>query len=84
MNPYLGNDTAMNCSQETAARIDREVIALIDKAYDQARAILKDNRSKLDEIARVLIERETISGQEFMDILNAPVALPAKQEENAE
>ena len=80
VNPYLGTDTAMNCSQETAARIDREVIALIDKAYDQARTILRDNRSKLDEIARVLIARETISGQEFMDILNAPVALPAKQE----
>ena len=81
VNPYLGNDTAMNCSQETAARIDREVIALIDKAYDQAKTILKDNRSKLDEIARVLIARETITGQEFMDILNAPVALPPKQEE---
>ena len=80
VNPYLGNDTTMNCSQETAARIDREVIALIDKAYDQAKTILKDNRSKLDEIARVLIERETISGQEFMDILNAPVALPVSQE----
>ena len=81
VNPYLGSDTTLNCSQETAARIDREVIALIDKAYDQAKTILKDNRSKLDEIARVLIERETISGQEFMDILNAPVALPAKAAE---
>ena len=80
VNPYLGNDTTMNCSQETAARIDREVIALIDKAYDQAKTILKDNRSKLDEIAHVLIERETISGQEFMDILNAPVALPVSVE----
>ena len=68
----------MNCSQETAARIDREVIALIEKAYEQAKTILKDNRSKLDEIARVLIARETITGQEFMDILNAPVALPEK------
>ena len=84
VNPYLGSDTTMNCSQETAARIDREVIALIDRAYDQAKTILKDNRSKLDEIARVLIERETITGQEFMDILNAPVALPAKQEEAKE
>ena len=84
VNPYLGNDTTMNCSQETAARIDREVIALIDKAYDQAKTILKDNRSKLDEIAHVLIERETISGQEFMDILNAPVALPVSQEETKE
>ena len=74
----------MNCSQETAARIDREVIALIDKAYDQAKTILKDNRSKLDEIAHVLIARETITGQEFMDILNAPVALPAKQEPGEE
>ena len=76
VNPYLGNDTTMNCSQETAARIDREIIELIDRAYQQATAILTENRSKLDEIARVLIERETISGQEFMDILNAPVALP--------
>ncbi|MBQ9923376.1 MAG: cell division protein FtsH, partial [Clostridia bacterium] len=84
VNPYLGNDTTMNCSQETAARIDREVIALIEKAYDQAKTILKDNRSKLDEIARVLIARETITGQEFMDILNAPVALPAKQEPGEE
>ena len=84
VNPYLGNDTTMNCSQETAARIDREVIALIDKAYDQAKTILKDNRSKLDEIAHVLIERETISGQEFMDILNAPVALPVSVERKEE
>ena len=74
----------MNCSQETAARIDREVIALIDKAYDQAKTILKDNRSKLDEIAHVLIARETITGQEFMDILNAPVALPVSPEEAKE
>ncbi len=84
VNPYLGNDTTMNCSQETAARIDREVIALIDKAYDQAKTILKDNRSKLDEIAHVLIARETITGQEFMDILNAPVALPVSPEEAKE
>ena len=84
VNPYLGNDTAMNCSQETSARIDREVISLISEAYEQAKTILKDNRGKLDEIAQVLIARETISGQEFMDILNAPVALPAKQEEPAE
>ncbi len=84
VNPYLGNDTTMNCSQETAARIDREVIALIDKAYDQAKTILKDNRSKLDEIAHVLIARETITGQEFMDILNAPVALPVSAEAKPE
>ena len=84
VNPYLGNDTAMNCSQETSARIDREVISLISEAYEQAKTILKDNRGKLDEIAQVLIARETISGQEFMDILNAPVALPATQEEPPE
>ena len=84
VNPYLGNDTTMNCSQETAARIDREVIALIEKAYEQAKTILTDNRSKRVEIARVLIARETITGQEFMDILNAPVALPAKQEPGEE
>ena len=58
------------CSADTQAEIDRQVVALIKKQHDKAIKILTDNRDKLDELARFLYEKETITGEEFMDILN--------------
>ena len=69
-NQYLGGDTALACSAQTAARVDEEVIALIKSAHEKAIGILKDNLDKLHELAAYLLEKETITGEEFMDILN--------------
>ena len=69
-NQYLGDDTSLACSADTQAEIDRQVVALIKKQHDKAIKILTDNRDKLDELARFLYEKETITGEEFMDILN--------------
>ncbi len=68
-NPYLNSDTSLTCSAETASLIDKEVINIVDSAYKKAESILKDNMQKLNSIARYLIEKETISGEEFMDLL---------------
>ena len=68
---YLGGDTSLACSSETAARIDEEVVTLIQKAHDEAKQLLKDNMGKLHELAKYLYEHETITGEEFMKILNA-------------
>ncbi|MBR4015997.1 MAG: ATP-dependent zinc metalloprotease FtsH [Anaerotignum sp.] len=69
-NQYLGGDTSLACSNETAAKIDKAVIALVQKAHEKAYAILQENQQKLDEIAAYLLEKETITGEEFMEILN--------------
>ncbi|WP_019891903.1 ATP-dependent zinc metalloprotease FtsH [Allobaculum stercoricanis] len=69
-NQYLGGDTSLACSPETSAQIDQEVIALIDKAYKEACQILSDNMMKLHELAKYLYEKETITGEEFLEILN--------------
>lgn len=69
-NSYLGGDASLACSEATANRIDEEVIALIDKAYKEAYGILEANIMKLHELAKYLYEKETITGEEFMDILN--------------
>lgn len=69
-NQYLGGDTSLACSADTQAEIDRQVVALIKKQHDKAIKILTDNRDKLDELALFLYEKETITGEEFMDILN--------------
>ena len=69
-NQYLGGDTSLACSAETQAQIDRQVIALVKKQHDKAVKILTDNREKLDELARFLYEKETITGEEFMGILD--------------
>ena len=71
-NQYLGGDTSLACSPETAKVIDDEVVKLVGKAYDRAMEILKDDEQKLHEIAQYLLEQETISGEEFMEILKAP------------
>ncbi len=68
-NQYLGGDTSLACSPETAKIIDDEVVKLVGRAYDRAMEILRENEEKLHEIAEYLLERETISGEEFMEIL---------------
>ncbi len=70
-NQYLGGDTTLSCSAETAAEIDKQVVGLVRKQHEKAISILKENREKLDEIAQFLYEKETISGDEFMFILNS-------------
>ena len=69
-NQYLGGDTSLACSADTQAEIDRQVVALIKKQHDKAIKILTDNRDKLDELAKFLYEKETITGEEFMEMLN--------------
>ncbi len=77
-NQYLGGDASLACSAETATMIDREVIAIIRQAHEKAVSILKDNLDKLHEIAHYLLEKETITGEEFMRILNdEPAVKPA-------
>ena len=69
-NAYLGGDTSLSCSAETQARIDALVVASVKEQYQKATQILTDNRAKLDELAKYLYEKETITGEEFMNILN--------------
>ncbi len=69
-NQYLGGDTSMVCAPETARLVDEEVIRIIKEQYDKAMGILKENASKLNEISGYLLERETITGEEFLGILN--------------
>ena len=68
-NQYLGGDASLACSAETQKEIDKEVVALIEKEHEKAKGILKENRTKLDELAKYLYEKETITGDEFMNIL---------------
>lgn len=68
-NQYLGGDTSLACSQETAGRIDAKVLAIIKSAHEQARSILQANRDKLDVLASFLLEKETITGEQFMALL---------------
>ncbi len=71
-NQYLGGDTSLACSADTQAKVDQKVVDLVRKQHDKAKQILTDNRRKLDELAKFLYERETITGEEFMKILDAP------------
>ncbi|WP_182436963.1 ATP-dependent zinc metalloprotease FtsH [Clostridium sp. OF09-36] len=88
-NQYLGGDTSMVCSPETARLVDEEVVNIVKQQYDKAMQILKDNAAKLNEISAYLLERETITGEEFMEILNAGKeteedSAPVSQEEAAQ
>ena len=69
-NQYLGGDASLACSAETQAEIDRQVVDLVKKQHAKAVRILQENRPKLDELAKFLYEKETITGEEFMEILN--------------
>ena len=70
-NQYLGGDASLACSPETQTKIDRLVVELVERQHQKALQILRDDRQKLDELARFLHEKETITGEEFMSILNA-------------
>ena len=76
-NAYLGGDASLACSQATADRVDEKVVSIVKAQHEKARSLLVENRAKLDEISKYLYERETISGEEFMDILNRKPQLPA-------
>lgn len=78
-NQYLGGDTSLACSNETTTKIDEATITLIKKAHDEAYQILEDNKMKLHELAKFLYERETITGEEFMYILNKPAEISTKE-----
>lgn len=73
-NAYLGNDTSLACSRDTAADIDREVLSLIKNAHDKAKSIISENMKVMHEAASFLIEKETITGKEFMDIVHCCTA----------
>ncbi len=79
-NQYLGGDTSLACSNDTATKIDEEVISIIRRAHDDAVKILTDNKMKLHELAKFLYERETITGEEFMSILNKPAEIEHRPE----
>lgn len=68
-NQYLGRDASLACSADTQAEIDRQVVELVKKQHEKAVKILQENRGKLDELANFLYEKETITGEEFMRIL---------------
>ena len=70
-NQYLGGDASLVCSAETQARVDRQTVELVKKQHQKALKILTENRKKLDELAQFLYEKETITGEEFMNILNS-------------
>ncbi|MFR8351812.1 MAG: ATP-dependent metallopeptidase FtsH/Yme1/Tma family protein, partial [Blautia obeum] len=92
-NQYLGGDSSLTCSFETQTMLDKKVVELVRKQHEKALKILQDNIGKLHELAQYLYEHETITGEEFMKILNAPVQVPTavaesesntKSENNAE
>ena len=68
-NQYLGGDASLACSAETQTKIDQLVVELVKKKHDKARKLLLDNRDKLEQLAKYLYEKETITGEEFMQIL---------------
>ncbi len=77
---YLEGRAALNCSDETAAEIDSEVVAIIKESYDKALAMLRENREVMDKLAQFLIEKETITGKEFMEIFRKEKGLPEPEE----
>lgn len=83
-NRYLGGDAALQCSETTAGKIDAKVLALIKEAHAKARAILQDNRNKLDVLAQYLLEKETITGEQFMALLQQEQAKENAEEKTPE
>ncbi len=81
-NQYLGGDTSLACSNETAARIDKKVVEIVKEQHEKARKLLNENMSKLHEIAKYLYDRETITGEEFMEILDAVPEFTGAAEES--
>ena len=92
-NQYLGGDASLACSADTQKEIDRQVVELVKREHEKAKKILLDNRQKLDDLANYLYEKETITGDEFMAILNgndvqaeakAETAIEAKEADDNE
>jgi len=81
-NKYLGGDASLACADSTASEIDKKVVELVKTQHEKAINLLKEHRSDLDRIAKFLYEKETITGEEFMNILNNPEA--SQEETNPE
>jgi len=80
---YLDNGTRLNCSEQMAAEVDREIMRILRESYEEAKRLLMENREALDKIAEYLIEKETITGKEFMRIFREVKGIPdpdAKEE----
>ena len=82
-NQYLGGDASLMCSPEASAKIDKEVLNIIKSAHDKARKILEENIDKLHELSEFLLEKETITGEEFMEILNGKPVDEVKKEHDS-
>ena len=80
---YLSGHTVLNCGQETATEIDKEVMQILKTAYDKAVELLSENRECLDRIADFLIEKETITGKEFMRIFREVKGIPEPEEKDS-
>lgn len=80
-NQYLGGDASLACSADTQKEIDRQVVELVKREHEKAKKILLDNRQKLDELSNYLYEKETITGDEFMAILNGSETKEANDHE---
>ncbi|WP_313180732.1 ATP-dependent zinc metalloprotease FtsH [Lacrimispora sp.] len=81
---YLSGRTVMNCAEATASQVDDEVMKMLKEAYEEAKSLLSENRDVMDKIAEFLIERETITGKEFMKIFREAKGIPEPKEENKE
>ena len=79
-NQYLGGDTSLACSGDTATLIDQKVVEVVKTQHDKARKLIQDNMPKMHELAKYLYEKETITGDEFMEILSRPVPQISEQE----
>ena len=82
-NQYLGGDSSLACSPDTQTKIDQQVVSLVEQQHQKAIRILTENKHKMDELAQNLYEKETITGDEFMDILNRKPQLEDKTAEAA-
>ena len=83
-NEYLSNRAVLNCGEATAAEVDQEVMRILKEAYEEAKRLLSENREVMDKIAEFLIEKETITGKEFMRIFREIKGIPVPQEDNKE
>jgi cell division protease FtsH len=79
---YLSGRTVMNCAEATASQVDDEVMKMLKEAYEEAKSLLSENRDVMDKIAEFLIERETITGKEFMKIFREAKGIPEPKEES--
>ena len=83
-NQYLSGRTVLNCSDGTAGEIDQEVMKILKYSYEEAKRLLSDNREAMDKECGILIERETITGKEFMEIFRQVKGLPEEEDNSQE